>query len=87
MNAIKLWGHNAYFDYVDRWMREDDPYKEARGDYPRPSSEGSTFDPFVTEMWRAHRDNAPKQEMAGNPKMWVWQGKKGVWVDNPKPEF
>lgn len=87
MNAIKLWGHDAYFDYVDRWMGEDDPYKEARGDYPRPSSEGSTFDPFVTEMWRAHRDNAPKQEMAGNPKMWVWQGKKGVWVDNPKPEF
>lgn len=83
MKAIKLWGHDAHFDYVDRWMREDDPYKEARGDYPRPSAEGSTFDPFVTEMWRAHRDNAPKQEMAGNHKMWVWQGKKGVWVDNP----
>ena len=86
MKAIKLWGHDAHFDYVDRWMRLDDPFAEARGEYPRPSAEGSTFDPFVTEMWRAHRDNTPEQEMAGNHKMWVWKGNIGVWVDNPKPE-
>jgi hypothetical protein len=24
MGAIELWGHNAFFDYVDRWMTQDD---------------------------------------------------------------
>jgi hypothetical protein len=85
MKAIRLWGHDAYFDYVDRWMREDDPYKEARGEYPRPSGETITFDPFVTAMWKAHRKNAPEQAMAGNHRKWVWEGNKGVWTPNPKP--
>ena len=84
MKAIKAWNHDAHFDYVDRWMREDDPYKEARGSYPRPRAETTTFDPFVTAMWRAHRSAAPEQEMAGNHRMWVWQGNKGVWISNPK---
>jgi hypothetical protein len=86
MKAIKLWGHDAHFDYVDRWMREDDPYKEARGKYPRPAKETQTFDPFVTAMWNAHRKNAPAQEMAGNHRKWVWEGNKGVWIPNRKIE-
>jgi hypothetical protein len=84
MKAIKRWNHDAHFDYVDRWMRQDDPYQQARGNYPRPARETDTFDPFVTAMWRAHRHNAPAQEMAGNPRKWVWQGKQGGWVSNPK---
>jgi hypothetical protein len=84
MNAIKLWGHDAHFDYVDRWMREDDPYRESRGKHQRPSGETKTFDPFVTDMWKAHRTNAPVQEMAGTHKKWVWEGNKGVWVPNEK---
>jgi hypothetical protein len=84
MNAIQLWGHDAYFDYVDRWMREDDPFLAARGKHPRPSGETKTFDPFVTEMWKAHRTNAPLQEMAGNHRKWVWQGNKGAWISNEK---
>ena len=24
MKAEKSWNHDAYFDYVDRWMTEDD---------------------------------------------------------------
>ncbi|GAB3173716.1 hypothetical protein GCM10027291_30470 [Telluribacter humicola] len=84
MKAIKLWNHDAHFDYIERWMREDDPYASARGNYPRPKAETTTYDPFVTAMWRAHRAQAPEQEIAGNPKKFVWQGKKGVWVSNPK---
>jgi hypothetical protein len=84
MKAIKLWNHDAYFDYVERWMREDDPYKEVRGTYKRPGGETKTFDPFVTAMWKAHRKNAPEQEMSGHNLKWVWQGNKGVWVPNEK---
>lgn len=86
LNAIKLWKHDAYFDYVDRWMREDDPYKKARGNHPRPAGETKTFDPFVTSMWKAYRNNAPEQEMFGIHRKWVWQGDKGAWIPNKKYE-
>lgn len=84
LKAIKRWNHDAHFDYIDRWMRPDDPYAGARGSHPRPKAETTTFDPFVTAMWRAHREKAPTQEMAGNPRMWVWQGNKGNWIPNPR---
>lgn len=84
MKAIKLWGHDAHFDYIDRWMREDDPYKAARGNYPRPDAETTTSDPFVTAMWKAYRKSAPYQEMSGKNMKWVWKGDKGVWEENPK---
>lgn len=87
MKAIKLWNHDAFFDYVDRWMREDDPFEKARGNHPRPKMEGTTFDPFVTAMWKAHRKNAPEQDRAGNPRMWVWdEGQSWRWEPNPLPE-
>lgn len=85
MKAIKLWNHDAYFDYVDRWMREDDPYKEARGTHDRPKQETTTFDPFVTAMWKAHRKDAPEQEMAGNPMRWIWaegESRDWKWIPN-----
>ena len=63
-------------------MREDDPYKEARGTYPRPRAEGKAFDPFVTAMWREYRDIAPKQEKSGKNLKFVWEGHKGIWVEN-----
>jgi len=83
MKAIKLWGHDAHFDYVERWMRIDDPYREARGKHPLPGGETDTFDPFVTEMWKAHRNDAPEQEMSGIYRKWVWQGNNGGWISNP----
>ena len=82
MNAVKVWGHDAYFDYVDRWMREDDPYQEARGNYPRPKGETDTFDPFVTEMWKAYRSKAPEQPMSGVRKKWMRKDNKDVWEYN-----
>ncbi len=84
LKAIKLWNHDAHFDYIERWMREDDPYADARGTRPRPQQETTTYDPFVTAMWRAHRSQAPAQEMAGNNQKWVLQGKKWDWISNPK---
>jgi hypothetical protein len=84
LKAVKLWNHDAHFDYVDRWMQQNDPYQAARGKYPRPAKETTTFDPFVTAMWQAHRLQAPRQPLAGNPRMWVWQGKTGGWIPNPQ---
>lgn len=86
LKAIKIWNHAAYFDYVDRWMREDDPFAEARGNHPRPSGETKTFDPFVTAMWKNYRQSAPEQEMSDNHRKWIWQGKKGIWIPNEKTE-
>lgn len=84
MKAIKPWGHDAFFDYIERWMREDDPYANARGGRRRPRAETTTNDPFVTAMWKAHRKNAPEQEMSNNNLKWVWQGSKGVWEPNQR---
>lgn len=76
LKAIKLWNHDAHFDYIERWMREDDPYAAARGNSPRPKPETTTYDPFVTAMWHAYRPLAPAQEMAGDNRNWTFQGKK-----------
>ncbi len=86
MKAIKLWNHDAFFDYCDRWMRLDDPYAARRGGHPRPRQETHTYDPFVDRMWRTYRDQAPPQPMAGNPRMLIWDDNgRQVWVANPKP--
>lgn len=84
LKAIKLWGHDAYFDYTDRWMREDDPYTGARGEHVRPRQETKAFDPFVTAMWRAYRKTAPEQEMSGKNMKFVWEGREGKWIPNPQ---
>lgn len=84
MKAIKIWGHDAYFDYVDRWMQEDDPYEEARvqGGRPRSNWEKNTFDPFVTEMWKAYRQSAPEQPMSGVRKKWIVKNNRDAWEPN-----
>jgi len=64
MRAEKSWGHDAFFDYVDRWMYEDDTafirvIREATGrDYsPSWARQGQAWDAFVNEMWALHRTN------------------------------
>ena len=62
MHAEKTWDHDPFFDYVDRWMYEDDTkfiaaIKAATGqdhsqDWDR---QGQTWDAFVNEMWASHR--------------------------------
>jgi hypothetical protein len=62
LRAQKLWNHDAFLDYCDRWMTEDDSehikiIEEAKGsdysaDYLR---QGQTWYPFVNEMWAEYR--------------------------------
>jgi len=66
MKSEKLWGHDAFFDYVDRWMTEDDQkaiveIKKARGwDYSADwARQGQAWDPFVNEMWARYRHRRP----------------------------
>jgi len=65
LHAEKVWGHDAFLDYEDRWMYEDDTafiktIKEATGkDYDREwSRHGWAWqekEAFVKEMWAKHR--------------------------------
>jgi hypothetical protein len=66
MHAEKAWNHDAFFAYVDRWMTEDDTehlkvIKEAlNADMSRPfERQRQTWDPFVEEMWKMHRNHLP----------------------------
>jgi len=71
MHAERVWGHDAFFAYVDRWMTEDDtPFvaairdaggtdwtKVKPGDFGR---QGCVMQAkFVREMWDQYRDNLP----------------------------
>lgn len=90
MNGIKHWKHDAFFDYADRWMQEEDAYAANRDGRKRPKQMGSAYSGWVTTMWRRYRDQAPEQNYAGNPRKWQWSmdGAKakrpGAWVPNPK---
>jgi hypothetical protein len=62
MHGEQAWGHDAFFDYVDRWMYEDDAafvkvIKEATGqDHDKEwARQGQAWDPFVNEMWAKYR--------------------------------
>jgi hypothetical protein len=62
LHAEKAWHHDAFLDYVDRWMFEDDAQfvktiKVATGrDFDHDwSRQGQAWDAFVNEMWARHR--------------------------------
>jgi hypothetical protein len=62
LHAENDWGHDAFFDYVDRWMYENDAafvktIKEATGhNHNREwARQGQAWDAFVNEMWARHR--------------------------------
>ena len=65
MRAEKVWDHDAFFAYCDRWMTQDDTehLKEIQKAHPgwgeRTVRQRSTWDPFVDEMWAAYRNNLP----------------------------
>jgi len=66
LHAEKMWNHDAFFDYVDRWMYEDDAafvkaIKEATGrDHDKEwARQGQAWDAFVNEMWAKHRPTLP----------------------------
>ncbi len=62
MQAKKQWDHDAFFDYVDRWMTENDSaavkaIKDAKGwDYSADwARQGQCWDDFVENMWKEYR--------------------------------
>lgn len=66
LHAEKQWNHDAFFDYVDRWMTEDD--KDARREIMKYwpdagftdkadwAQQGYTWEPFVKTMWVSYRN-------------------------------
>ena len=62
LGAEEAWGHDAFFDYADRWMHEDDgafvkAIREATGaDHDKEwARQGQAWDAFTNEMWAKHR--------------------------------
>ena len=60
LEAEDVWGHDAFFAYVDRWMHEDDTEQreimEQELGWGGGIQQGSTvFDPFVDSMWERYR--------------------------------
>ena len=61
IKAEKVWDHDAFFPYVDRWMHEDDTKFREEIAKAHPSwrsgvRQGTTvFDPWIDKMWAAHR--------------------------------
>jgi hypothetical protein len=64
MKAEQAWDHDAFFDYCDRWMFEDETKalktlkQDAAMDQPDWAHEGKAWEAFVNDMWAAHRTAA-----------------------------
>jgi hypothetical protein len=66
LHAEAAWNHDAFLDYVDRWMGENDAefvkkIKEATGqDHNHEwSRQGQSWEAFANEMWARHRSTLP----------------------------
>jgi len=69
MRAEKLWNHDPFFDYVDRWMTEDNvkwaielrKAIESKGGKPVPWYEKSPApsEPMFVELWKKYRNDLP----------------------------
>jgi hypothetical protein len=81
MNAKAAWGHDAFFDYCDRWMKEVDTdairtkLNSACGGVGTAS--GTVWDNFVKYMWAAYRNKLPSgvAEGAVGPQDMTWRGR------------
>jgi hypothetical protein len=69
LHLEKVWDHDAFFAYTDRWMTEDDTpilkaIREERGlTFNSSVYQGSTWDPFTKDMWDKYRVTlSPKAE-------------------------
>ncbi|MCK4965589.1 hypothetical protein KAS50_01080 [bacterium] len=65
LHSEDVWGHDAFFDYVDRWMTEDD--EKYRAEIKRQTGRGygglaasRVWDAFVERMWSKYRHNIPE---------------------------
>jgi hypothetical protein len=80
IGAKKIWNHDAFFDYCDRFMTEQktvyDGYTVSGTEYM-----GKAFDNFVNFMYRWYRPTAPVQDGATNNMKWMPLDRK--WVVDP----
>jgi len=73
LKAEENWDHPAFFDYVDRWMTEDDTVinqtiqaeLKKRGNERgfranRERAQGMAWDTFTVEMWERYRPEKPR---------------------------
>jgi hypothetical protein len=83
MGARKLWDHDAYFEFIDRWMHPDEPFATPKW---YPAGCARTVDLFVEQMWSAHRQRVPSQPGASSPRTWVWTNGQphGRFIPNPR---
>lgn len=62
MNAQSLWNHNAFFDYVERWMTKDDTEFQKEFyrvyEYNIGFNQGRSHDPFIDAMWDAYNQSS-----------------------------
>jgi hypothetical protein len=76
MKLEDQWAHDAYFDYVDRWMSEDESkglkvMAELGHKMPEWSHEGQVEIEFHEAMWKAYRKTV-------EPDVNAWRNKKPV---------
>jgi len=61
LQAEPQWAHDAFLDYCDRWMYEDEAEalktlkQDAGMNQPDWAQEGKAWEPFVNEMWARYR--------------------------------
>lgn len=54
MGQESVWNHDAFFDYVDRWMGYGNDPKVGSGDWIQP---GETSTAFISSMWNQYRSS------------------------------
>ncbi len=65
MRAESIWNHNAFVDYCDRWMTEDDTEhvkilaRHAGMNVSSSQRQRQTWDPWVDAMYKKYRNNLP----------------------------
>jgi hypothetical protein len=94
LNADDTWDHQAFFDYVDRWMSEDDSnaiqiiLQERGWNYTAGyQRQGQTWDPFVQDMWTKYRATVPEPGtgilLAGIGAAAALRKRKNRWLREP----
>jgi hypothetical protein len=82
MNAEGIWDHDAFFDYVDRWMSPDEKCT-AKIAIAGSGNRAPTPDLFVAQMWTAYRQKAKPAQPARDRLKWVWvDANSGRFVEN-----
>ena len=79
MGARKAWGHEAYFDYVDRWWQEEVEQKAANA----KDATGAAGGPFVQKMWQTYRAKADEIGAAAEAKRMTAPASSGQKAQAP----